>query len=136
MSCCIINSLIVYCIIFGFKIEPFLRTVTETESTYLSGIPLHSCSSNPSDVRDEVEALKTDFNARFKQVVYTSLVNAYYAGFIPCCFAYNYVFYDIYWATQHLAFIWIGGFMMCMVYSFPAKYSDVLHRSSLHLGLF
>jgi hypothetical protein len=43
-------------------------------------------------------------------------------------------YYDTYWATQHLFFVWISGFTMCVAQCFPLKYSDVLHRASRHLG--
>lgn len=96
--------------------------------------PLHSCSTNPTFVRTEADTLIADFNRRFKQIIFTSVVNAYYAGFIPCFFAQKYLFYDTYWTIQHLTFIWTGVFGMCVLYCFPAKYSDILHRASLHLG--
>lgn len=50
-------------------------------------MPLHACSSNPSEIRLEVEELKMNFNSRVKQILFNSVLNAYYAGFIPCCFA-------------------------------------------------
>lgn len=75
-----------------------------------------------------------DYNNRCKQVLFTAVLNAYYAAFIPCCFAQSFVFYDIFWATQHLAFLVLGGITMCAMVCFPANYCDVLHRASLHLG--
>lgn len=126
--------IIVYILTFGLEIEPFLRTSFEFGTPYLNGAPLHCCSTNPSIIRNEIDVLKTDFNNRFKQVLFTALLNAYYAGFIPCCFVQSFVFYDIYWATQHLGFLIIGGLTMCTMFSFPANYCDVLHRAALHLG--
>lgn len=81
-----------------------------------------------------MDNLIIDFNNRFKQIIFTSVVNAYYAGFIPCFFAQKYLYYDIYWSIQHLAFIWASVFAMGVIYCFPAKYADILHRSALHLG--
>lgn len=127
--------MIVYVITFGMQIEPFLRTIFETESsTYFNGIPSHSCSTNPTVIRAEIDVLRTDYNNRFKQVVFTSLLNAYYAAFIPCCFAQSFLYYDLYWATQHLGFLVLGGFTMCTMFCFPANYCDVMHMASLHLG--
>lgn len=127
--------LIVYVITFGFRIEPFLRTIFEIESsTYFNSIPSHSCSTNPITIRTEIDILRNDYNNRFKQVVFTSLLNAYYAAFIPCCFAQNFLYYDLYWATQHLGFLVFGSFTMCTMFCFPANYCDVLHMASLHLG--
>jgi hypothetical protein len=42
---------------------------------------------SPQAIREEVEVLKTDFNNRMKQILFSSVLNAYYAGFVPCCFA-------------------------------------------------
>lgn len=114
--------------------EPFLRTTFTSDTPYLNGAPLHCCSTNPVTVRSEIDALKVDYNNRCKQVLFTAVLNAYYAAFIPCCFAQSFVFYDIYWATQHLAFLVLGGITMCTMFCFPANYCDVLHRASLHLG--
>lgn len=126
--------IIIYFITFGFDIEPFLRTVFEGDSVYMNGTPLHCCSTNPSTIRAEIDALKKDFNNRFKQVVFTTLLNAYYASVIPCCFAQKYLYYDIWVTTSHMAFVVIGGLTMCTMFCFPANYCDVLHRAALHLG--
>jgi hypothetical protein len=56
-------------------------------SLFVSGKPLHNCSMSPQEIREEVEVLKTDFNNRMKQILFSSVLNAYYAGFVPCCFA-------------------------------------------------
>lgn len=127
--------MVVYAITFGLQIEPFLRTIFETESsTYFNGIPSHSCSTNPIVIRAEIDILRTDYNNRFKQVVFTCLLNAYYAAFIPCCFAQSFLYYDLYWATQHLGFLVLGGFTNLAMFCFPANYCDVMHMASLHLG--
>lgn len=123
-----------YFLIFGFRIEPLIRITNVIETSYLNGIPMHCCSTNPSVVRDEIEMLKNDFNDRFKQTLFTSVINAYYAGFVPCFFAQNFLYYDVLWATQHIVFVWLSGFTMCAKFCFPAKYCDVLHRAALHLG--
>lgn len=67
--------------------------------------------------------------------VFTSVTAAYYAGFIPLCFVYKHLYYDTLWATQHLAFSFLGYFTMMIAFCFPVKYSDVLHRASLHVGV-
>ncbi len=50
-------------------------------------VPIHNCTMSPEIVRDEVEVLKTDFNNRIKQVLFNSMMCAYYMGFVPLCFA-------------------------------------------------
>lgn len=52
------------------------------------------------------------------------------AVFRICIFRY----YDLYWATQHLGFLVLGGFTMCTMCCFPANYCDIMHMASLHLG--
>ncbi|ELU03660.1 hypothetical protein CAPTEDRAFT_136452, partial [Capitella teleta] len=88
----------------------------------------------PETVRDEVEALKTDFNSRMKQVLFSSMLCAYYVGFVPLWFAQNTLYYDTWWVSQHVGLVWICCFVLFMVQLLPAKYVDVLHRCSLHLG--
>ena len=45
------------------------------------------CSVPPDAVRYEAECLRTDFNLRIKQVLFQSLLCAYYVGFIPMKFS-------------------------------------------------
>ncbi|XP_047103018.1 transmembrane protein 39A isoform X1 [Schistocerca piceifrons] len=131
----------VYFILFGLSISPFFDVTSlsavskeECKGRPIVGKPMHSCSMSPYIIRDEIEALKTDFNNRMKQVLFSSVLNAYYAGFVPCCFAQSFLYYDVYWATQHLAFVWLGCFMMYIVHCYPVRYCDILHRAALHLG--
>ncbi|XP_055630919.1 transmembrane protein 39A-B [Toxorhynchites rutilus septentrionalis] len=131
---CLSYPFVLYLTIFGFNLEQFLRTIVDTEVNCINGMPIHSCSSNAVAIRTEIDALKTDFNNRFKQIIFTSLLNAYYSGFVPCVLVPKHLYFDIFWATQHLSFIFIGGLTMCVAYCFPVKYCDVFHRAALHLG--
>lgn len=131
----------VYFILFGLSISPFFDVTSlsplvkeECKGKNITPKPLHNCSVSPQAIREEVEVLKTDFNNRMKQILFSSFLNAYYAGFVPCCFAQSFLYYDVYWATQHLAFVWVGCFTMYVVQCYPVKYCDVLHRAALHLG--
>ncbi|KDR22636.1 hypothetical protein L798_12768 [Zootermopsis nevadensis] len=131
----------VYFILFGLSVSPFFDVTSlpplmkeECKGRTIMCKPLHNCSMSPQAIREEVEVLKTDFNNRMKQILFSSVLNAYYAGFVPCCFAQSFLYYDVYWATQHLAFVWVGCFTMYIVHCYPAKYCDVLHRAALHLG--
>ncbi|XP_053685167.1 transmembrane protein 39A-B [Sabethes cyaneus] len=131
---CLSYPFILFLTIFGFNLEQFLRTTVDTGDNCINGMPVHSCSSNAATVRAEIDTLKTDFNNRFKQIIFTSVLNAYYTGFVPCVIVPKQLYYDIFWATQHLVFVFIGGFTMCVTYCFPVKYCDVFHRAALHLG--
>uniref|UniRef100_A0A182K3Z9 Transmembrane protein 39A n=1 Tax=Anopheles christyi TaxID=43041 RepID=A0A182K3Z9_9DIPT len=126
--------LVLYLMIFGLNLEQFLRTIVDTEPNCINGMPLHSCSSNAVSIRTEIDALRADFNNRCKQVIFTSLLNAYYAGFVPCVLASKHLYYNNFWTMQHLACVFIGGLTMCVTYCFPMRYCDVFHRAALHLG--
>lgn len=127
------NRFIVYFLAFGFTLEPFLRFNYEVKGAYFNGFPLHCCSANPNAIRYEIDVLRNDFNCRFKQVIFTSLLNAYFSAFLPCYFA-NAVHYNVLWSGQHIMLVFLSVFTMCTVFSFPSKYSDILHRAALHLG--
>ncbi|KAH8232959.1 hypothetical protein KR026_002288 [Drosophila bipectinata] len=124
---------IIYLLIFGFQLEPFLRTRFELPGVYINDMPVHSCTTNAVHIRDEVETLRHDFNRRFKQLIFTSMLNAYYSGLVPCCLAVN-VQYNVIRAAQHCLGVCLGAFSLCAVFLYPAKYSDTLHRATLHLG--
>ncbi|XP_054740387.1 transmembrane protein 39A [Anastrepha obliqua] len=129
----LIYPLIIYVLVFGFQIEPFLRSSYEVEGAYFNGMPLHCCSSCPDTIRHEIDVLKNDFNIRFKQIVFTSMFNAYYAGLVPCFFAVS-IYYNVLWAYQHAFYVWLSCLTMAVAFGLPSKYSDILHRASLHLG--
>lgn len=122
----------IYLILFGFNVNPFFQLINWSSNITLP--PLHACSSNAIDIRREVENLRNNFNNRVKQILFSALVNAYYAGFIPCCFAQSVLHYDVYWATQHVLFIFLSGFTAFSVHILSLRYCDILHRSALHLG--
>lgn len=86
------------------------------------------------DIRQEIGEMRSDFNNRFKQIIFTSVLNSYYACFIPWCFVNKHLYYSKFWVTQHLFFTWISLFTMCAGYCLSIKYCDVLHRSAIHLG--
>ena len=44
-------------------------------------------SSHPELIRQEVAVLKADFNARLYQILFNTVVSAYYGAVIPCLFA-------------------------------------------------
>ncbi|CAC5360568.1 unnamed protein product [Mytilus coruscus] len=107
-------------------------------------ILFHNCSMNPDMVRQEVEVLKRDFNQRIKQILFNSLLTAYYMTFIPLCFAqhvqnscqtcWNTLYYDTWWVGQHVCITWVSAFLIFMVHFLPPKYLDLLHRCAQHLG--
>ena len=64
---------------------------------------------NPETVRLEVQALKSDFNSRLKQIMFNAIVSTYYATFIPCVFVPNALSYETPWVFRHVS-NWIESF--------------------------
>ncbi|KAK6187779.1 hypothetical protein SNE40_005729 [Patella caerulea] len=104
----------------------------------------HSCTLTPDIIRDEVEAMKQDFNSRMKQVLFNSMLSAYYMSFVPLCFAqnvqnncdncWNTLYYDTWWVGQHVCLTWLSSFLMLICHFLSPRYLDLLHKCSLHLG--
>lgn len=94
----------------------------------------HTCTLTPDVVREEVEMFKTDFNDRMKQVLFNSMLSAYYMAFVPLCFAQNTLYYDTWWVGQHVCLTWLSTFLMLVTHFLSPRYLDLLHRSALHLG--
>ncbi|XP_078699401.1 transmembrane protein 39A-A-like [Branchiostoma floridae x Branchiostoma belcheri] len=115
------------------------RAVSRDTSTLIKGhlwpdFPQHQCLLCPQSIRDEVEVMKADFNNRIKEILFNSMLCAYYVGFIPVCFVQKYLHYDVWWSCQHILFVWINTFVMLMAQYIPPSYCDTLHRCAMHLG--
>jgi len=135
----------VYFILFGASASPFLdltpgsqgrvkiyRDKAGTFRTNLAaagGVP-----TSPELIRMEVAITKTDFNARLKQVLFNTIISAYYGGFIPCAFSPSFLSYEVWWVSQHTIITLFGCLTLYLVHCFPAGYNHLLHRTSLHLG--
>ena len=81
-------------------------------------MPRHKCTHIPHEVRDEADVLKYDFNSRMKNVLFNSMVCAYYVGFVPICFlhvsiAMNYTFFyesnSLWYSSRYCALPWWEG---------------------------
>nr|CAH7746110.1 unnamed protein product [Callosobruchus chinensis] len=127
---CPYYSICLYLILFGFQIHPAFELVQ-----WISPLPpLHACSTNPKDIREEAEQLIDNFNNRIKVMLFSANVNAYYAGFIPLCFAQSALFFDVWWAAQHVLFIFESSFLGLSEHVLSLRFYDILHRSALHVG--
>ena len=91
--------------------------------------------TSPELIRMEVAITKTDFNMRLKQVLFNSILSAYYAGFIPCAFSPSFLSYEVWWVSLHTLTTFLGCFTLYLVHCFPAAYNHLLHRTSLYLGI-
>jgi len=93
------------------------------------------CCMSPDNVRYEAECLRTDFNLRMKQILFNSLISAYYVAFIPLKFTQNgWLYYDVWWSAQHILFVWMNTFILLMNFLVPHHYIDGLYKCALHLG--
>merc|ERR1712142_1072736 len=71
------------------------------------------CCMSPDNVRYEAQCLRTDFNLRMKQILFNSLISAYYVAFIPLKFTQNgWLYYDVWWSAQHIFFVWMNTFIL------------------------
>jgi len=77
----------VWCIAGGTPRHRSGRGDNAGHSNHGAAIPVHVCTVSPEAVRDEVETLKTDFNGRVTQILFDSMLCAYYMGCVPLCFA-------------------------------------------------
>ncbi|XP_037893923.1 transmembrane protein 39A-B-like [Glossina fuscipes] len=102
--CLLIYLFVVYYLIFGLKIGPFLRFICEIRGAFFNALPSHCCAVQAQAIRDEIELLRNDFNNRLKQIIFTSVFNAYYAGFLPCFFA-TAIHYNVWCCMQHIILI-------------------------------
>lgn len=140
-----------YFLLFGLSGEPFLELIPETSNgkhkPSINGIKIYQdkagvyhCSSpcpmpiNPESVRNEIQTLKIDFNARLKQVLFNSMVSSYYAAFIPCCFAPSALNYETAWVFRHGLLVFVGGGILYSVQIFPTSYIHMLHRTAVRIG--
>lgn len=116
----------------------FLALLRENLRQQLSGTHTHThthtCPPSPELIRSEVQQLKTDFNRRIKEVLFNSLLSAYYVAFLPLCFVKSTQYYDMRWSCEHLIMVWINAFVMLMSHLLPPHYCDLLHRCAAHLG--
>ncbi|KAJ8314441.1 hypothetical protein KUTeg_006591 [Tegillarca granosa] len=141
--------MLTYILLFGPSVKPlYLKTLVWPSPVSDRLVPrhknkdnseydinlYHNCTLTPDIIRSEVEMFKTDFNNRIKQVLFNSLLTAYYMTFVPLCFAQNTLYYDTWWVGQHVCMTWISAFLMLIVHFLPPKYLDLLHKCALHLG--
>ena len=126
--------LVIYIFFFGFHLDHFLQISIDSGGSYINGLPMHCCSTKAETIREEIDFLKNDFNVRFKQIIFTSILNAYYGGCVHCFFVPKTVSFDFLFAIVNIASFWIGGFALGIVFCLPAKYCDILHRANCHLG--
>ena len=135
----------VYFILFGASVSPFIDLTPgsqgrvkiykdkagtfRTNLAAAGGVP-----TSPELIRMEVSITKTDFNTRLKQVLFNSIISAYYSGFIPCAFSPSFLNYEVWWVSQHCLITFVGCLTLYLVHCFPAGYHHLLHRTSLHLG--
>ncbi|XP_072036885.1 transmembrane protein 39A-A-like [Amphiura filiformis] len=108
--------------------------LTPKITTDVQRITRHKCTHIPHEVRCEADVLKYDFNSRMKNVLFNSMVCAYYVGFVPICFLHSSMYLDLWWACLMIGFVWISSFVMFGSHFLPPRYCDTLHRCSLHLG--
>ena len=93
------SSVLLYLSLFGFTLDPrqyrdkfapprrFLDQVTTARyGSHFSGSNILLLPVSPETIRQEVNVLISDLIVRLKQLLFNSLLCAYYVGFIPIQF--------------------------------------------------
>jgi hypothetical protein len=86
------------------------------------------------EIRSEVSIMLSDVIMRMKQLLFNSLICAYYVGFIPIQFTPNYVYFDKWWSFEMTLFVWANSFVILSCHYLPPNYCQILHHCALHLG--
>jgi len=142
-----------YFVLFGLVGEPFLELLPDLSDTnansrvkiFQDSNGVYHCSTymsnyanpmpiNPETVRLEVQALKSDFNSRLKQIMFNAIVSTYYATFIPCVFVPNALSYETPWVFRHGVLVLFGSGALYTIQIFPSTYIHMLHRTAVKLG--
>lgn len=153
-------SLATYLILFGFTVKPvFQKSLvwpcqvvdkcisissstqkhkTSRDTNNEENVLFHNCTLTPDIVREEVECLKQDFNNRVKQVLFNSMLTAYYMAFVPLCFA---QVWHLHPATSKIMLLWhflksvIVNVIFSHAYVFlpppPLKYSSFIFLTNV-----
>ena len=113
--------------------------------------------ATPEEIRQEVEILLSDLIVRLKQLLFNSLLCAYYVGFIPMQFAdvstwphppatpshsdvspphlpQSHSYYDRWWCVEHAFLVWANSFVLLSTHLLPPSYCQILYQCALHLG--
>lgn len=96
--------------------------------------PIHYCSSNTTQIREEIERLRTVFNNRLKYIVFKSILMAYFSCVVPLMLVQPQLYYDVSWTGSHVAVCGLSSFLLLTSHLYSPLFYDVLHKSSLHLG--
>nr|XP_039274329.1 transmembrane protein 39A-like [Styela clava] len=91
-------------------------------------------SSNPHAIRNEVKLLCQDFNSRISEIVFCSMVCAYYVGLVPMFFMKSHQYYDMTWSLQHTILVLLNSFALLSSHLLNPRYLHVLHKCALLLG--
>ncbi|VDN01150.1 unnamed protein product [Thelazia callipaeda] len=103
---------------------------------------VHMCSTNPSQIREEVSVLIKDLNLRLKHCFFSGLTTAYLSIFIPCVFTpqrspsglSQQMYIDILWVVELFCVVFSTSFSLYAAYLLPLQYCDLIHRCAAHLG--
>ncbi|XP_018025043.1 transmembrane protein 39A isoform X2 [Hyalella azteca] len=134
----LVYPFVLYFFIFDLELTSFLElipVVQPSKDQECGGrLVQHSCLNSSEGARHEAELLSSHCYRRLTQVVYQTLVTVYYTTLIPCFFVPNTLHYDAGWLTLHTLFVVLTCFVWHLIYCFPARFCDVVHRSVQHLG--
>uniref|UniRef100_A0A183BK23 Transmembrane protein n=1 Tax=Globodera pallida TaxID=36090 RepID=A0A183BK23_GLOPA len=102
----------------------------------------HLCNVTAAQIRDEATFLLRDFELRCRYCIYTALLTAYFAIFMPRTFLPQktiigmpqFMLIDDVWVVQLFSVVALTSFSLYFTYLFPINYFDLLYRCVVHLG--
>lgn len=108
------------------------ESISDTRTTYASmGNVLEA-----QRIREDVNLLCRDFNSRLSEIVFSSMVCAYYVGLLPMFFMKPHQYYDMLWCLQHTVLVLLNSFTLLSSQLFHPSYLHVLHKCANLLGAY
>ncbi|CAI5439714.1 unnamed protein product [Caenorhabditis angaria] len=103
---------------------------------------LHMCSTNPIQIREEIDVLIDDFFLRIKKSLFAGISTAFLSILLPCVFVPfqtsqgipQKILINEFWEYQLGLVVGLTAFSLYMTYLLPLNYLDLLHRAAVHLG--
>eukprot|EP00117_Sycon_ciliatum_P020156 scpid45525/ scgid18037/ Transmembrane protein 39A len=109
--------------------------ISNYPSVSLSASTVHPMVSAPDWVRQEVECLWSDYLVRLKQIIFSTVLAAYYAGYLPMqIIRDDHLYLEPSWCWMHTGMILFNSFLMLSFQLLPAHYCGSLYRCAVQLG--
>ncbi|KAH7695512.1 hypothetical protein AAVH_37429 [Aphelenchoides avenae] len=126
------------------SVEDVLDALAELDFSTIADIDQmgHTSPSTPDQVRKTSELLLEDCETRLMYCIFTGLITAYYAIFVPRAFVPDktlrgrpqFMLIDDIWVTELCVIVALTAFSLYVTYLFPLQYLDLMYRYASQLG--